>query len=436
MPYPSNDKLPDAVKNALPSDAQNIWRNAFNSSYSKDGDEEKANKIAWGAVSNAGFEKGEDGKWVKKMADPKTHSFDAEIFSVGTWNGDKYTDQDLEDIVRNFGILKDEYKPPIKLGHNEKQMKDGNPALGWVVGLKKAGSKLIASFADVPDIVYRAIKSGRYKRISSEIYWNLKHGGKVFKRALAAVALLGADVPAVNNLADLEAYLTQSSGSSFDSVKLYSFDTDDDGKLKIKTDKRKKKMADELDIKDLLKKITKLETDFEATTEQVNTYKNLVTELQDGIKEKEKEVRDYKSKLEASEKAQAEKLETDRTEEMKVWAETMVKEFKMLPVCRDLLFKEDARLYTKEKGFSVPFETFKAYVEMQGKVIDPKEVAVNDKSDPKTYDNVGSKLDAMAREYAADKKCSYGEAITAVMSKHPELADDYIDEAPVDKDAK
>ena len=92
MPYATNNDLPDSVKNALPADGQSIFRNAFNSSLEKDKDEEKANKIAWGAVKNAGFQKGEDGKW-KKMSDDrkvfKVHEFDAEVFSIGTWNGDK-----------------------------------------------------------------------------------------------------------------------------------------------------------------------------------------------------------------------------------------------------------------------------------------------------------------------------------------------------------
>lgn len=56
MPYSGLDSLPPAVKK-LPEKAQKIWLNAFNSAYKQhDGDEEKAFKIAWGAVKNAGYE--------------------------------------------------------------------------------------------------------------------------------------------------------------------------------------------------------------------------------------------------------------------------------------------------------------------------------------------------------------------------------------------
>lgn len=68
MPYASNKELPDAVKSALPVAAQSIFRSAFNSADADGANEEKANKIAWGAVKNAGYSKpaGGEGKWVKK----------------------------------------------------------------------------------------------------------------------------------------------------------------------------------------------------------------------------------------------------------------------------------------------------------------------------------------------------------------------------------
>ena len=368
----------------------------------------------------------------------KTHSLNAEVFSVGTWNGDKYTDQDLEDMVRNFKELKDIVKPFVKLGHNEKQMKDGNPALGWITGLKKVGKKLIATISDVPDILYNAIKTGRYKRVSSEIYWNLKQGGKTFKRVLGAIALLGADIPAVNNLADLEAYLTQSSESSFDMVKLYSFETDEDGTLKTTTTVKENKMDDQTakTLEEMSKKLLTIESNLELKSVELNTYKSLVDELKANHSEKENEVVKLKQQLKDAEKREYEKAVTERSTEMEAWAEVMVKEFKMLPAGRDLLLKEGARLYTKDEGYSVPFTTFKAYVEMQAKVLDPKEVTLTDKAKDKTYTDISSKVDAMAREYAAEHKIEYGTALTAIFEKHPDLSGDYINSGITDKDAE
>lgn len=62
MPYKSKAELPDSVKNALPAAAQTIFLNAYNS---VEDDEEKASKIAWGAVKKAGYKKSDD-KWIKE----------------------------------------------------------------------------------------------------------------------------------------------------------------------------------------------------------------------------------------------------------------------------------------------------------------------------------------------------------------------------------
>lgn len=140
------------------------------------------------------------------------HKIDAEIFSTGKWNGDEFDMKDLEEIAANFKLLKDQLKPPLKFGHDENQtllgQNDGDPALGWVTRIRVSGDKLVATFSDVPTLVYRAIKAKRYRRVSAEIYFNVRREGKILGKALKAVALLGADLPAVTNLEDLAAFLT------------------------------------------------------------------------------------------------------------------------------------------------------------------------------------------------------------------------------------
>lgn len=121
-----------------------------------------------------------------------------EIFRVGTWNGDKYTESDLDEIVNAFPDVG--YKPPVKLGHKESS---GAPAYGYVKSLRRVGDKLVADFMDLPSKVFEAIKNRRFDSVSSEIFFNLKRGGQTFKRALKAVALLGAEIPAVAALKPL-----------------------------------------------------------------------------------------------------------------------------------------------------------------------------------------------------------------------------------------
>jgi|CXWL01.1.fsa_nt_gi hypothetical protein len=132
-----------------------------------------------------------------------------EIFRVGTWNGDTYTSEDLDNMVNNFQALKTEQSVPIKLGHDENQkllQKDGYPSAGWITSVKRVGDKLLASAKDVPQAVYDLIRSGAYKKVSSEIYPTFKDAtGNVHKTVLRAIALLGSDVPAVQGLADIQA---------------------------------------------------------------------------------------------------------------------------------------------------------------------------------------------------------------------------------------
>lgn len=138
-----------------------------------------------------------------RAAEKKMHEYaqidGVEIFASGKHNGDAYTDADLDEMVRAFGDL--DFTPPLKAGHVED--KKGMPALGWVKNLRRAGTKLLADFTDLPDLVHDAIKNKRYNTVSSEVYWNLDRGGKKFSRALKAVALLGAEIPAVAGLKPL-----------------------------------------------------------------------------------------------------------------------------------------------------------------------------------------------------------------------------------------
>ena len=134
---------------------------------------------------------------------------EAEIFAVGTWNKVwKFSLKDLKDIVANFSALSENHKVPLKLGHNDAQpFTDGQPALGWVTNVWVSGDKLMARFDNVPKIIRQAFASKMYRHVSVELDVDVEHKGKKYKYVLSAVALLGADTPAVNTLADLTHYL-------------------------------------------------------------------------------------------------------------------------------------------------------------------------------------------------------------------------------------
>jgi len=407
MPYPTLESLPDGVK-VLPKDAQEIWRNAANSSLEKTpGDDEKASKIAWGAVKNAGWAKDAEGNWKKSQTAAKTHEFDVEVFSVGIWNGDAYTEGDLNEMVHAFYELQEKVKPPVKLAHdNSMHLKDGQPSLGWVKGLKKVGDKLIATVTQVPDVLYKAITSGRYKRVSAEIYWNLKESGKVFKRVLSAVGLLGADIPAVTNLADLEAFLSMTpEAGTFEKMATYAFDVNESGE--IQSEKEEVNEMDEKEIKRLTDELNQAKTDLQKANDENKTYK---------------------AEAEALKKEKSESLKKARVDEIKTFCEQMVKDGKMTPAARDILVNDlDKHSYTDDNGFAIPFEAFKKVFETHAKVFDVSEKGQEGDGDKeKNYANAAEELADKARKYMAEHKdVNYSDASDAVLRADEDLARRY-----------
>jgi len=65
IPYKQITQLPNSVKNNLPKGAQEIYKEAFNSTEEQYGEESRAHRVAWSAVENK-YEKNEKGNWVQK----------------------------------------------------------------------------------------------------------------------------------------------------------------------------------------------------------------------------------------------------------------------------------------------------------------------------------------------------------------------------------
>lgn len=74
MPYDRNADLPSQVQDALPDDAQSMYRSAFNNAWDQYADaedrkgdasrEETAHRVAWAAVKQSYTKEGD--RWVKK----------------------------------------------------------------------------------------------------------------------------------------------------------------------------------------------------------------------------------------------------------------------------------------------------------------------------------------------------------------------------------
>lgn len=138
----------------------------------------------------------------------KKYSLKAEVFAVGQWNGMEFTREDLNSIAAAFSKLGDNHRVPLKFGHNDDQKyTDGQPALGWVTNVWVEGDKLFAQLDDMPEVVFTAMEAKLYRNVSIELDMGVEHKGDYYPWVLSGVALLGADIPAVNTLADLTTYM-------------------------------------------------------------------------------------------------------------------------------------------------------------------------------------------------------------------------------------
>ena len=193
------------------------WVNVANSALKKCEDEGGSNCDATaitqanGVVSNSSDDKDKDKTFGMK---------DVEIFATGVWHNDRYTTDDLDEMVKSFEVKG--FRSPLKLGHNNRQEQDGQPAIGWVASIRRVGEKLLADFTDVPAKVFEAIKRKSFRQVSCEIIWNFK---KDMPRVLRAVALLGADIPEVKGLKPLDlADALLSEDGNADDMRVYNMD--------------------------------------------------------------------------------------------------------------------------------------------------------------------------------------------------------------------
>jgi hypothetical protein len=215
-----------------------------------------------------------------------------EIFAAGKWNGFPFTVDDLHKMAASFKKLKDYLKVPLKIGHNDEQpMTDGKPALGWVTDLavdeKSTPPKLVATFEDIPEIVHNAMTKKLYRTVSIELDFDVKHKSDQYDYVVTAVALLGADLPAVNVLNDLASYMSarQPGAGAYSAGRQLSFSTVY-GSIQETTDMTPEEMKAELAKKDAElaaanAKFTALEINSKSETEALKAQ---FSALQDQLK--------------------------------------------------------------------------------------------------------------------------------------------------------
>lgn len=142
-----------------------------------------------------------------------------EVLTPGIWNGIPISRRDLEDMVAAFDATSGALPVNIRLGHDARQAfaralfgpggktaaadEHGWPALGWAERLYLKGDTLLADVSGVPERLAQWVKERRYRTRSGGLRFNRAVDGHVYRWALDHIAILGADTPAVDGLADI-----------------------------------------------------------------------------------------------------------------------------------------------------------------------------------------------------------------------------------------
>lgn len=343
-----------------------------------------------------------------------------EIMAPGKWNGLQFSIERLKKIAENFANLSSIHSVPLKIGHDDDQIsstKSGEQhALGWVqeVWVTAAG-KLMAKLTDVPEVVYNAVMKKLYRKVSVELDMGVEHKGKNLGDVLSGVALLGADIPAVNTIEDLQAFLSAQSGTIAGAVRTT---------------------------------FTTIETGYESDQERYEMPKEL-EELQAQVAKLSAQIVDLSTKSASSAaeiaKLQAEKAELERKEEERDKAEKAAK----VSLARDAVTKtlEDAvkaqvitpaqresfskifNIDSDEAVMSLDIETVKSAIGAGKKFSVNTESAHGngatqmDEETGDVYDRVDEAVrQLMAKENVQD----YGVAMERVFSRNRKLATEYV----------
>lgn len=89
-----------------------------------------------------------------------------EIFKTGTYRGQTFTEEDLDQMVDNFTQLKSTFEPVFKKNHSE----DVGDQIGWIQGVRREGELLIADLHLTDWQAYEKFREKTWKYLSSEIY--------------------------------------------------------------------------------------------------------------------------------------------------------------------------------------------------------------------------------------------------------------------------
>ncbi|HFD31310.1 MAG TPA: hypothetical protein ENJ28_01160 [Gammaproteobacteria bacterium] len=341
-----------------------------------------------------------------------------EVFAKGKWHGINFSESDLDAIIEAFN-KNENITPSLKLGHNDEQkLKDGMLSFGYVSKLWKskddAGDlKLFASFKNVPEIVYNAIKLRRFKKVSIEIFRDVKTKFGKFKYLLSGVAILGAQLPEVDTLNDIAHYMSRD--NEFTDSDLLTFSAVDNQGNLIKETLKMSITKEELKAK-LAAQKAELEAKFSKQSKD--------SELEAELEAEKAKVAKFKKEKADAEKAEAKKKIEMSRETVTKLLDDAVKDMSITPVQKESFTKLLG--VETDSVVDVSIEDVKALIG-ENKSSFSKDKSKSGKNKQGENMTAGEELDVKAREYMDDHpKVNYSRALEVVMSKEKDLAAEHV----------
>lgn len=331
---------------------------------------------------------------------------DVDIFASGTWNGDKYSEKDLQSIVDTFYETKAVLKPYLKIGHGERQKlldRDELPAAGYIANLKKVGMKLVADFVNVPKKIYELIKKKAYRRVSSELFVNLNANGKKYPLALKAVSILGGETPAVQTLDDI--------------LNLYAIGgeavvyKDAESTKECELDASQITEVHKMTLEDMTKKVATLEAEIKTLSEENATLEKDFQEAQDAKVKAEEEAKTEKEKADKAESENQQLKEEKKNSEINAKVRELVMAEKVTPHQGDILKEilKNVRMDDKVKSFKIKDKEFNTIDEAIKEFIDAGDVDIN--TEEETERGETSEFVSKVEKHAKEKGISIKDAM-------------------------
>lgn len=269
-----------------------------------------------------------------------------EVFRAGVYPQGKFTKKEISQIAKNYDPKFCE--APITIDHQQ-----SGPAYGWVEDVKADGEILKVAFKDIPAEFEQDVNSGKYKKVSVELYRNLEGKGAYLK----AVSFLGAATPQVKGLEQIKFMESEADTFEFDET------LEDIDSLKNQ-------------IKDLETQIEK----FKESNKKLETIKS----LKERILALNDEVADFKEKAEGKEAIEKELDSIKSAIKQKEYEEFINKQIEkgiLVPANKNILISVLKELDSVQKfgEDSTVVADFKSFIETLPKQIDFKETATKDK---------------------------------------------------------